>query len=116
MGNKIKDYRKIREYCSNFSTYNIYDYSYFIGLTNVKEDIPDEDLLLLIDKCCEIGGEYTDPIEVGQSLANSIYEDHDITIEQIKNMTCDQFQSWYSNGREIGLPLEIEQETEEIEK
>ncbi|MBO5095742.1 MAG: hypothetical protein J6D28_00955 [Bacilli bacterium] len=109
MNTMISDYKKIKDYCASFESYDIYSYLYFIGITNVKEDIKDEELLLLIEKCNSLGGEYTDPIEVGQSIANEIYEEKSITIEQIKDLSIDQFYSWYNDGREIGNNLDLDE-------
>lgn len=61
----------------------------------------------MIEKCNVLGGEYTDPIEVGQSLANEIYEEKSVSIDDIKLLTIDEFYNWYNNGREIGNSLEI---------
>ena len=71
-----------------------------------------KDLEILLDKCEELRGEYTDPIEVGQSLANAIYEDKSIKINQLKNLDCEKFNDWYIDGREVGNELEIEMERE----
>lgn len=109
MKDKIKIYKTIKEYCASFDDYQIYDYLYFIGITNVKEDISDEDLIIIMEKCDAVAGEYTDPIEVGQSLANEIFEEQNITIEQLKTLSVDEFYDWYNNGREIGNRLEIEE-------
>lgn len=108
MNKKIADYKQIKEYCAKFDEYQIYDYLYFIGITNVNPDISDEDLLLLMKKCETLSGEYTDPIEVGQSLANEVFEEKNITLEQIKKLSVDEFYSWYNDGREIGNQIEIE--------
>ena len=89
---------------------NIYDFCYYLGITNVKENISNKDLDILLDKCDELRGEYTDPIEVGQSLANAIYEDKSITINQLKDLDCERFNDWYIDGREVGNELEIEME------
>lgn len=110
--NKIDDYKKIKEYCAGFDEYQIYDYLYFIGITNVKEDISDDELLLLMDKCAELSGEYIDPIEVGQSLASEIYENKSITIEQLELLSLDDFYDWYNNDRELGNKLKIEESEE----
>ena len=83
-------------------------YLYYIGLTNIKEDIPKEDLSVLIEKCNELGGEYTDPIELGKSLANEIYQKNNVSIDDIKSLKIDEFYNWYNDGREIGNSLEIE--------
>jgi len=91
---------------------NIYDFCYYLGLTNVKEDISNKDLEVLLSKCEELRGEYNDPIEVGRSLANTVYEDKSITIEQLKNLDTDRFNDWYIDGREVGKELEIEMERE----
>lgn len=107
MNTIIFDYKKIKEFCESFENFNIYNYLYYIGLTNVKEDISNEDLTILIEKCNVLGGEYTDPIEVGQSLANEIYEEKSVSIDDIKLLTIDEFYNWYNNGREIGNSLEI---------
>lgn len=109
MNAMISDFKKIKDYSASFETYDIYSYLYFIGITNVKEDIKDEDLLILIEKCNSLGGEYTDPIEVGQSIASEIYEEKSITIDQIKELSVDQFYDWYNGGREIGNNLEIDE-------
>lgn len=106
---KIEDYKKIKDYCANFDDYQIYDYLYFIGITNVKEDINDEDLLLLMDKCEQVCGDYTDPIEVGQSLANEVFEEKSITIEQLRNLTIDQFYDWYNNEKDLGINIKIDE-------
>ena len=101
MNNKrIKDFQNIKEYCNKFDTFSIYDYLYFIGITNVIEDMPEEDLNFLIDKCSSLDGDYTDPIEVGQSIATSI-EDGDISIEQIKHSSVEEFKRWYYDSREF---------------
>ena len=81
-------------------------------LQDVKENISNKDLEILLDKCEELRGEYTDPIEVGQSLANAIYEDKSIKINQLKNLDCEKFNDWYIDGREVGNELEIEMERE----
>lgn len=104
--------KKLRQLAKEFYKYdcNIYDFCYYLGLTNVKENISNKDLEILLDKCEELRGEYTDPIEVGQSLANSIYEDKSIKINQLKNLDCEKFNDWYIDGREVGNELEIEME------
>lgn len=109
--NKIKI---LKELAKEFYKYdcNIYDFCYYLGLTNVKENISNKDLEILIDKCNEISGEYNDPIEVGQSLANSLYVDKSVTIDQLKNLDCENFNDWYIDGREVGNKLEIEMEME----
>ena len=109
MNTMISDYEKIKDYCASFETIDIYSYLYYIGLTNVKDDIPADELLILIEKCNSLGGEYTDPIEVGQSLANEIYEEKSITIEQLKELSVDQFYDWYNGGREIGNNLKMDE-------
>lgn len=50
MNTIISDYKKIKEFCESFEKFNIYNYLYYIGLTNVKEDISNEDLTILIEK------------------------------------------------------------------
>lgn len=109
MNQKVKDYYKIREYCSQFNSYQIYDYLFFVGITNIKNDIKEDDLLFLMDKCSEVSGEYTDPIEVGQSLASEVFEEKNITLEQLKSLTADEFNAWYNDGREVGNSIQIEQ-------
>lgn len=104
----IEEFNKIKEYSASFNNYNIYDYCFFIGLTNVKENIPNDELELLIKKCGEVHGDYTDPIELGQSLANEIYTEKNITIDDIKSLTVDEFYNWYNDGREVGNPIEID--------
>ena len=81
-------------------------------LTYVKEDINDKDLEILLNKCSELSGEYTDPIEVGQSLADLIYEEKSITIDKLKTLDAERFNDWYIDGREVGNELEKEQEME----
>lgn len=108
MNTMISDYEKIKDYCASFETFDIYSYLYYIGLTNVKDDIPADELLILIEKCNSLGGEYTDPIEIGQSLANEIYTEKNITIDDIKSLTVDEFYNWYNDGREVGNPIEID--------
>lgn len=104
--------KKLRQLAKEFYKYdcNIYGFCYYLGLTNVKENISNKDLEILLDKCEELRGEYTDPIEVGQSLANAIYEDKSIKINQLKNLDCEKFNDWYIDGREVGNELEIEME------
>ena len=109
MSNRIKDFQNIKEYCDNFDSFFIYDYLYFIGITNVIEDMSEEDLNFLIDKCSSLGGEYTDPIEVGQSIASSI-DDGDVSIEQLKQLSVDEFYDWYNNGRALGDNLTMERD------
>lgn len=104
----IEEFKKIKEYSASFDNYSIYDYCFFIGITNVKNDIPDEELELLIKKCSEVHGDYTDPIELGQSLANEIYQEQNITIDDIKSLTVDEFYDWYNDGKELENPLEID--------
>ena len=104
----IEDFKKIKEYCSNLDNYNIYDYCFFIGITNVNEDIPINDLEILIEICSKVHGDYTDPIELGQSLANEIYKEKSINIEQLKSLSEDDLIAWYNDGREIENPLEID--------
>ena len=104
----IESFKKIKEYSASFDDYNIYDYCFYICLTNVKNDIPKEELELLIKKCSEVHGDYTDPISIGQLLANEIYEEKNITIDQIKSLSVDDFYDWYNNGKELGNPLEID--------
>lgn len=108
MNNKrIKDFQSIREYCNQFDTFYIYDYLYFIGITNVIEDMPEKDLDFLIDKCASLDGEDTDPIEVGQSIASSI-DNEDISIEQLKHSSAKEFNDWYYYGKDIGNALELD--------
>lgn len=106
--------KTLRQLAKEFYKYdcNIYDFCSYLGLTNVKENISNKDLEILLDKCEELRGEYTDPIEVGQSLANAIYEDKSIKINQLKNLDCEKFNDWYIDGREVGNELEIEMERE----
>ena len=106
--------KTLRQLAKEFYKYDctIYDFCYYLGLTNVKENISNKDLEILLDKCEELRGEYTDPIEVGQSLANAIYEDKSIKINQLKNLDCEKFNDWYIDGREVGNELEIEMERE----
>ena len=59
-----------------------------------------------------MSGEYTDPIEVGQSLANLIYEEKSITIDKLKTLDAERFNDWYIDDREVGNELEKEQEME----
>ena len=108
--------KTLRQLAKEFYKYdcNIYDFCYYLGLTNVKENISNKDLEILLDKCEELRGEYTDPIEVGQSLANAIYEDKSIKINQLKNLDCEKFNDWYIDGREVGNELEIEMEREQM--
>ena len=101
-------FEKIKKYCASFENFNIYSYLYYIGLTKIKEDISKEDLSVLIEKCSELGGEYTDPIELGKSLANEIYQKNNVSIDDIKSLKIDEFYNWYNDGREIGNSLEIE--------
>ena len=54
MSNRIKEFQNIKEYCNKFDSFSIYDYLYFIGITNVIEDMPEEDLNFLIDKSATI--------------------------------------------------------------
>lgn len=111
MSDRIKDFQQIKDYCSNFDSFYIYDYLYYIGITNVEENISSEDLDFLIDKCSQLGGEYTDPIEVGQSIASSVFNG-DVSLEQLKKLSVDDFYDWYNNGRELGNELKIESEEE----
>lgn len=111
--NRAKTLRQLAKEFYKFDC-NIYDFCYYLGLTNVKENISNKDLEILLDKCEELRGEYTDPIEVGQSLANAIYEDKSIKINQLKNLDCEKFNDWYIDGREVGNELEIEMEREEM--
>ena len=108
---KVNELKKLAKefYKYNFS---IYDFCYYLGLTNVKEDINDKDLEILLNKCSELSGEYTDPIEVGQSLADLIYEEKSITIDKLKTLDAERFIDWYIDGREVGNELEKEQEME----
>lgn len=91
---------------------NIYDFCYYLGIKNVKENISDKDLLILLDKCSELSGEYTDPIEVGQSLAHEIYEEKSIKINELKRLNIDKFNEWFDSGREIGNKIDMEEEYE----
>lgn len=109
--NKIKALKELAEVFGKYDC-NIYDFCYYLGLTNVKEDIKNKDLIVLLDKCSELSGEYTDPIEVGQSLANAVYEDKSITIKQLKKMSAERFNDWYMDGREVGNELELDEERE----
>lgn len=109
--NKIKVLKELREVFCKYDC-NIYDFCFYLGLTNVKEDIKNKDLIVLLDKCNELAGEYTDPIEVGQSLANAVYEDKSITIKQLKKMSSEKFNEWYIDGREVGNELELDKERE----
>ena len=104
--------KALKQLAKEFYKYdcNIYDFCYYLWITNVKENISNKDLDILLDKCDELRGEYTDPIEVGQSLANAIYEDKSITINQLKDLDCERFNDWYIDGREVGNELEIEME------
>lgn len=104
--------KTIKQLAKEFYKYdcNIYDFCYYLGLTNVKEDISNKDLEVLLSKCEELRGEYNDPIEVGQSLANAVYEDKSITIKQLKDLDANRFNDWYIDGREVGNELEIEME------
>lgn len=105
---RISNFRSIKEHFESFDLHsNIYEYLYFIGITNEKPLISDEDLITLIDKCSEFYSEFLNPIEVGQSLAREIYENNNITLEQVKSISMDDFFSWYNNERCLSLPLEI---------
>lgn len=109
--NRIKTLKELSKVFSKYDC-NIYEFCYYLGITNVKEDISNKDLLVLLDKCSELSGEYTDPIEVGQSLANEVYKERSITIKQLKNLDTDRFYDWYLNGREIGTNLNLDKEME----
>lgn len=109
----IKEFKTIKDFCDRFEEFNIYNYLYYIGITSVKEDISDKDLLLLINKCSELSGEYIDPIELGYSLADAIY-DNNLNIEYLKKLSVDDFYDWYNNGREIGQKLIIDEEEKDI--
>lgn len=106
--------KALKQLAQEFYKYdcNIYDFCYYLGLTNVKENISNKDLEILLDKCEELRGEYNDPIEVGQSLANAVYEDKSITLKQLKELDAERFNDWYIDGREVGNELEIEMERE----
>ena len=104
--------KALKQLAKEFYKYdcNIYDFCYYLGITNVNENISDKDLEVLIDKCNELNSEYTDPVEVGQSIANLIYGDECIAIDQLKNIDVDSYNNWYIDGREVGNKLEIEME------
>ena len=106
--NRIKALKELSEVFNKYDC-NIYEFCHYLGITNVKEDVNDNDLIILLDKYEELNGEYTDPIEVGQSLANIIYEDKTITLERLKSLDPDRFNEWYINGREVGNQLEMEE-------
>lgn len=106
--NRIKALKDLTEVFKKYDC-NIYEFCYYLGITNVKEDIKNKDLMVLLDKCSELNGEYTDPIEVGQSLANAVYEEKSITIKQLKKLDADKFNEWYIDGREVGNDLELEE-------
>ena len=51
--------KTLRQLAKEFYKYdcNIYDFCYYLGLTNVKENISNKDLEILLDKCEELRGE-----------------------------------------------------------
>ena len=55
--NKIKALKELAEVFGKYDC-NIYDFCYYLGLTNVKEDISNKDLEVLLSKCEELRGEY----------------------------------------------------------
>lgn len=116
MKNKIYDYKKIREYCDKIEEFHIYDYLYFIGITNVKDDLNDKEILDLMEIISSVCGDYTDPITVAQDLTSSVYVDNYVTLEQLKKIPAEEIINMYYDGKIYRLEGYVKDQEEEIEK
>lgn len=104
--NLLEDFKIIEKFCNSFKSFDINNYLYYIGITGIKKDIKNEELLSLMNLCDKFCGEYTDPITVSESLAYEVFEAKNISLEELKKISTDNFYEWYENGRTVGHPIE----------
>lgn len=104
--NKLEDFKIIKKFCNSFKSFNINDYLYYVGITSVKEDISTDELDTLLYLCDKFCGDYTDPIVASSALAYELFEVNNITLDELKKLSTDDFYEWYDNGRTCGRALE----------
>ncbi len=102
---KIENFKKIKQYCDNFIEFDINDYLYYIGIANVKDNIDSEDIWSLIELCDKFCGEYTNPITISEALTREVFVDKNISLDELKKLSTDDFYEWYEDGRINGDSL-----------
>ncbi len=112
--NRIESLKKLTE---DFNKYdcNIYDFCYYLGINNVidyDERISDADVDKVVDICDYVCGEKEDPIDVGQDIAITIFEDKDITLEQLRQLPVQTIADAYRKGTLENLSIQKESELE----
>ncbi len=96
---EIDNYRKIKRFCKSFKDFCIYDYLYFIGITNIKKDLEDTKIKELIEICDKADGNYSDPITLAEDITHSIYKAKYITLEELKNVPSEDLDDIYFEGK-----------------
>lgn len=112
--NKIQNYEKLREYCDEIEDFDIYDYAYYLGITSIENDIPESNIIDLIKICSEVSNNYSDPIEIGKSLAESIYHFKYLTLEQLKRIPANDIYDMYFDNKLYNLEYYFDSVEENI--
>ena len=109
---KIEKFKELNNYFEN-EDFNIYDYMYYVGVSDTKSDITEEELQEFSQACDRFVGDYTDPIILAHELAQEVYASKNISLQELKEISLDDFYDWYDNGRLAGGSIRYCLEKEE---
>lgn len=113
--NKVEDFQHLKKICDGLENFSVDNFLYYIGITNVKEDISPSELDSLIEICNKFCGDYTNPIAASSSLAYEVFEKNSITLVELKRLSIDEFYEWYDNGRSWGQSLKASNEPYKVQ-
>jgi len=105
----------LKKLAKKFDKYDcdIYEFCYYIGINNVIEyddKISDSDINKIVDICDLVCKDREDPIEVGQDVAISIFEDKDISLELLRRLPTLTIAKAYREGNLEDLNIKKEKE------
>ncbi len=112
MNNQLEIFRSLDDYFSKIDNFNIYQYLYYSGITSVDAKIEDKDILSLMEICSEVCGDYTDPIDVGKAMAEIVYVENYITLDELKKIPSEDIHQLYFEGKLYRIEYLKEQEKE----
>lgn len=95
MKSKLKDFNKVKNYIGSMKKFYLYEYLCYIGISSVARNIKKHDLVNLIDICDNSCGDYTDPIEFSQAVAEAVLVNKYISIEDLKKVPSEELNDMY---------------------
>lgn len=95
MNSELKVFKLYEKVSSEYRSFDLTRYCFYIGIKNVKTDLTDKEIVDLINVCNQLDSDYINPISLAESLTDAVYIRKYLSLDELKNVPSDELIQLY---------------------